>query len=71
MREVARFMFEGELLTVSEVQRRVPRLSNAAIRKHLQAGRNTAQAMLTHQPDLGARRRGWKAGRFDVAKGDG
>jgi hypothetical protein len=45
-----RFPFEGEELTVSEIRKRVPALSDQSIRSHLAAGRNSAQAMLTHFP---------------------
>jgi hypothetical protein len=45
-----RYDFEGEQLTAAEVQRRVPALSESAVREHLRAGRNTREAMLTHRP---------------------
>lgn len=48
--KAARFDFEGELLTVAEIRERVPALSDPTIRKHLEAGRNTRQAMLTYRP---------------------
>jgi len=41
------FEFEGEQLTVAQIRERVPALTDASIRNHLQAGRNTRQAMLT------------------------
>lgn len=45
-----RFIFEGEELTVSQIRERVPALKDHSIRAHLAAGRNTAQAMLSHFP---------------------
>lgn len=48
--EAKRYEFEGELLTVSEIAERVPVLSRRAIRKHVQAGRNTRMAMLAFNP---------------------
>lgn len=44
------FTFEGEQLTVSEIRKRVPALSDQSIRSHLAAGRNSTQAMLSHFP---------------------
>ena len=43
------FEFEGENLTITEIRKRVPAFSDQTIRKHLEAGRNTTQAMLTHR----------------------
>lgn len=42
-----RYDFEGEQLTVAEIKTRVSCLSAETIRRHLDAGRNTAQAMLS------------------------
>lgn len=41
------YQFEGEYLTVRQIAERVPALSESTIRKHLAAGRNTRQAMLS------------------------
>lgn len=41
----ARFEFDGQLLTVAEIRERVPVMSEASIRDHLRAGRNTQTAM--------------------------
>lgn len=48
MAEPKRWMFEGEMRTVTEVRAMVPRLSDHAVRKHLAAGRNTRMAMMAH-----------------------
>ena len=42
--------FDGEMLTVRQIQARVPRLCLNEIRKHLAAGRNTKTAMLSYDP---------------------
>lgn len=44
------YEFEGELLTIAEIRQRVPAIADPTIRKHLEAGRNTRQAMLTYTP---------------------
>jgi len=50
----SKFSFEGELLTVSEVQQRVPALSKNCIRNYLRRGMNTKQEMLTYRCDFSA-----------------
>lgn len=48
--KIAQHQFDGELLTVNEIQRRVPRLAVYEIRRHLAAGRNTKTQMLAYDP---------------------
>ncbi|HKY46181.1 MAG TPA: hypothetical protein VJM50_24025 [Pyrinomonadaceae bacterium] len=57
----AKFDFEGELLTVRQICERVPALTDAGIRSHLKAGRNTTQAMLTYDSSHVRRANGKKA----------
>ena len=58
-----KFEFEGQLRSISEIHALVPALTASTIRKHLQAGRTTRQAMLTFDP-IAARRRGGRRGRI-------
>lgn len=64
-RRAATFEFEGQQLTIAEICERVPALADASIRKHLKAGRNTAQAMLSHVPN---RKRGRLISAFNTRK---
>jgi hypothetical protein len=57
-----RYRFEGQDLTVSEIRKVVPALSDSTIRKHLAEGRDTRHAMLTYNP-LAASRAGGLRGR--------
>lgn len=57
-RAPARHDFEGEQLTVAEIRRRVPILSDRSIRDHLQAGRRTRSAMLSFDPAAASARGG-------------
>jgi hypothetical protein len=45
-----KYEFEGAMMTLSEIRKRVPRLDNGSIKMHLEQGRCTAQAMLTYNP---------------------
>jgi hypothetical protein len=47
MRQEIRYQFEGEMLTMPEIERLVPALSRKAIRNHLAAGRDTRRSMLS------------------------
>ena len=47
MRQEMRYEFEGEMLTMPEIERLVPALSRTSIRKHLAAGRDTRRLMLS------------------------
>ena len=47
---VKTYPFEGEQRTVAEINRMVPRLSDATIRKHIKAGRCTVMAMMSFDP---------------------
>lgn len=42
-----RYLFEGEEMSIADIRKRVPILSNETIHRHLAAGRNTATAMLS------------------------
>lgn len=42
------YTFEGEMMTRAEICARVPRLSWNSIRRHIEAGRSTAFAILTY-----------------------
>lgn len=44
------FEFEGQQRTVAEIRKMVPRLSEHAVRTHLQAGRCTVLAMMSYGP---------------------
>lgn len=44
------FDFEGEMLTIAQIRQRVQIVSDASLRAHLAAGRNTASAILSHVP---------------------
>ena len=65
----ATYTFDGESLTVAEIRKRVPALSDATIRKHLAEGRSTSQDMLSYDPAAAlrangrrvAKARGWAA----------
>jgi hypothetical protein len=50
--------FEGEQLTVQQIHKRVPILSERTIRDHLAAGRRTRSAMLCFDPIAAAARGG-------------
>lgn len=52
--------FEGQQLTVRQIQEIVPACTEGAIRGHLKAGRNTRDAMLNWSPLEAARRSGRK-----------
>jgi hypothetical protein len=65
-----KYEFEGEMLTVAEIQKRVPRLTDPAIRKHLAAGRNTQQAILNHNGKP-AKRGFWHDVDLDIRKKSG
>jgi hypothetical protein len=65
---MTRHPFDGEQLTTTEIQQRIPALSIDSVRRGLKAGRNTTQAMLAFDPakarSLGGKRssskkRGW------------
>jgi len=58
--------FEDTEATIREIRAVVPCLSHECIQRHLEAGRNTRQAMLTFDSDA-ARRRGGRNGRRAVA----
>jgi len=61
--------FDGEQLTLQQIMERVPAYGRTAIRHHLAAGRNTAEAMLAFDHKA-ARHRAGVAGRAAVeAKG--
>jgi hypothetical protein len=47
MRIEKRYTFEGELLTMAEIRRLVPALSETSIRGHLAKDRNTRRLMLS------------------------
>lgn len=64
-----KFMFEGESLTASQIRQRVPILSDATIRAHLAAGRNTASAMLTFDGAARSRAGGAAAAKRAKARG--
>ena len=51
---VKKHLFEGKLLTVSEIHAMVTGISRTSVRKHLAAGRNTRYLMLSF--DTRARR---------------
>lgn len=57
----ARFPFEGQMLTITEIRKVVPCLSRGCVVSHLEAGRNTKKAMLEFDTNA-ARRRGGKHG---------
>lgn len=63
MTRATRYNFEGEQLTVTEIRQRVPALADTTIRRHLAAGRNTRQAMLTFDSSKGIATSGRKAAR--------
>lgn len=66
-----KYEFQGEMMTIAEVQKIVPRLSHTAIAKHLRAGRNTKDAILNHRPALAARKGGWRETQFNLGNKSG
>lgn len=56
----ALYDFEGQLLTVAQIQRLVPALSASTVRLHLRAGRTSREAMLAFDPSS-ARARGGRS----------
>lgn len=50
-----RYDFEGERLSISEINAKVPRLSRSAVAKGIRAGRNTVQALLCFDPNAAAK----------------
>lgn len=65
----ARWMFEGEELTVAQIRQRVPILSERTIRKHLARGRNTTSAMMNFDISAASARGGRKAARRAKSSG--
>jgi len=58
----AKFLFEGEMRTVKEIQAIVPCMCDGTIRRHLRAGRNTRQALLAFDVGAAKSRNGRKGG---------
>jgi hypothetical protein len=53
MRTFQTFQFDGAMRTIAEIRAIVPCLGVSTIKAHLAAGRNTKQAMLTHDSSRG------------------
>jgi hypothetical protein len=43
------FLFDGEMLTMKQIHARVPVMSPQHLKKHIDAGRNTKQAILHYR----------------------
>ena len=43
-------MFDGEGMTISEANKRCPRISDASLRRHIAAGRNTTAEVMNYDP---------------------
>jgi hypothetical protein len=50
---VQKFEFEGKQMTVAEINKLVPCMSNNAVRQALKNGRNTRQKMLCYDANRG------------------
>lgn len=42
--------FDGQQLTIAEIKKLIPVVSESSIRQHLEAGRNTREAILNYRP---------------------
>jgi hypothetical protein len=58
-------------MTMAEIREQVPVISEATIRDHLRAGRNTKQAMLSYSQVEAFRKAGKKSARVGRSRGWG
>lgn len=65
------YTFDGQPMTLAEIRQRVPVISEATIRDHLRAGRNTKQAMLGFSQTEALRQAGKKSARTNRSRGWG
>lgn len=65
------YTFDGQLMTLAEIRQRVPVISEATIRDHLRAGRNTKQAMLSFSQTEALRQAGKKSAKTNRSRGWG
>lgn len=63
------YTFDGHPMTLAEIRQRVPVISEATIRDHLRAGRNTRQAMLSYSQVEAFRQAGKKSARVGRSRG--
>jgi hypothetical protein len=68
---ITHHLFDGESLTVAEIHRIIPRISESAIRRHLRAGRCTREAMMSFDPHEATRLGGKKTAKSQRGRGWG